>query len=140
VASPRRAYVAFRLLAAVTSAVCFLVGILFLAAFCDRTLFQVFARPLFDTNFWGYYVAAFAGAVSIAWGGCLLAAARDPEGAGGIATATAAGLIVGSVVRLLAWYSGEFRSVGEQMRLEAGVFAVVALAFVWLKPPRTARR
>ena len=36
----------------------------------------------------------------------------------------------------LAWYSGEFRQAGDQLRLESGVFLVLALGFVWLRPPR----
>ena len=110
-----------------------------LSAFLDRALFQVFARPLFDTNYWGYYILAFAGSALIAWGGCLIAAVRRPEEASGVGTATAVALIVGSIVRLLAWYSGEYRTADDPIRLEAGVLALVALAFVWLRPPRRDR-
>ncbi len=134
--SARRAYLPYRLLAATTAALCFLFGLLFVVAFLDRALFQVFARPLFDTNYWGYYILAFAGSTLIAWGGCLVAAARRPESAPGIATATAAALVLGSIVRLLAWYSGEYRPQHDQLRFEAGLLAAVALGFVWLRPPR----
>ena len=134
--SLRRVHLPYRLLAAATAGLCFLIGILFIAAFLDRALFQVFARPLFDTNYWGYYILAFAGSALIAWGGCLVAAVRRPEEATGVATATAVALILGSMVRLLAWYSGEYRMADDPLRLEAGVLALVALAFVWLRPPR----
>ena len=137
---PTRAYLAYRLLAASSAAVCFLVGIVCIAAFLDRALFQIFARPLFATDYWGYYVLAFAGATLVAWGGCLVAAARDPVAASGVATATAAALIVASILRLLAWYSGEYRAAADQLRMEAAVLAIAALGFVWLKPPRPPRR
>ena len=137
--SLRRAHLLYRLLAAVTAGFCVLIGIVFLSAFLDRALFQVFARPLFDTNYWGYYILAFAGSALIAWGGCLIAAVRRPEEASGVGTATAVALIVGSIVRLLAWYSGEYRTADDPIRLEAGVLALVALAFVWLRPPRRDR-
>jgi hypothetical protein len=124
------------MLAAITAAFCLVFGVLFIVAFCDRALFQVFARPLFDTNYWGYYVLGFAGSALVAWGGCLLAAARAPEHSSGIGVATASGLIVGTIVRLLAWYSGEYRLAGAQLQLESAVLVLLALAFVWLRPPR----
>ena len=132
----RRSHLAYRVLAGATAALCFLFGLLFIVAFLDRALFPVFARPLFDTNYWGYYVLAFAGSTLIAWGGCLIAAVRDPRRTIGIATASAGALIVGGVLRLLAWYSGEYRGAAEQLRFEAAVLVVLALGFVWLRPPR----
>lgn len=134
--SSRRAHLSYRLLAAAGAALCFVIGILFIAAFLDRAVFQVFARPLFDTNFWGYYILGFAGTALLAWGGCLVAAVRDPVGAAGVGTATAAALVVSSILRLLAAYSGEYRVVDVQLRVEGGVLALAALAFLWLKPPR----
>ncbi len=131
-----RGYWAYRMLAAITAAFCLLIGLLFIVAFCDRALFQVFARPLFDTNYWGYYMLGFAGSALVAWAGCLLVAARTPEHSSGIGAATAAGLIVGTIVRLLAWYSGEYRLAGAQLQLESAALVLVALAFVWLRPPR----
>jgi len=101
---PAPAHVAYRLLAAATAVVCFLVGLICIAAFLDRALFQIFARPLFATDHWGYYLLAFAGSTLVAWGGCLVVAVRDPVAASGVGTATAAALIVASILRLLAWY------------------------------------
>jgi hypothetical protein len=140
VPSPQRAHLPYRLLAAVTAVFCFLIGVLFITAFLDRALFQVFARPLFDTNYWGYYILAFAGAALVAWGGCLVAAVRDPVRASGVGTATATALILASILRLLAAYSGEYRLVDTQLRIEAGVLVIVALGFIWLKPARGDRR
>ncbi len=131
-----RRYVVYRLLAAATALFCFLLGALFVVAFLDRALFQVFARPLFDTNYWGYYILAFTGSTLVAWGGCLLGAARDPARAPVVGTATAAALILASIVRLLAWYAGDYRAAADQLRLEAAALALIALAFVWSKPPR----
>jgi hypothetical protein len=136
VPSARSAHLAYRLLAAATAVLCFLLGIVFVVAFLDRALFQVFAHPLFETDYWGYYILAFAGSTLVGWGGCLVAAARAPERAPGIATATAAALVLGSILRLLAWYSGEYRLADGQLRAEAIVLAIAALAFVWLRPPR----
>jgi hypothetical protein len=136
VASSRWTHLAYRTLAAVSAALCILVGVLFITAFLDRALFQVFARPLFDTNYWGYYLVGFSGSALIAWGGCLIAAARRPGQATGIGTATATGLILASIVRLLARYSGEYRAADDSFRFEAAVLALVALAFIWLRPSR----
>ncbi len=127
---------AYRLLAATTAALCMLFGVLFVSAFLDRTLFQIFARPLFDTDYQGYFILAFAGCALFAWAGCLIASARAPHENPGIATATAAALIVTALVRLLAWYSGEYWAIRDQLRLEAAVLALMALAFIWLKPRR----
>ena len=127
----------YRVLAAFTAVFCLLIGTLFLVAFCDRALFQVFAHPLFDTNYWGYYLLGFAGSALVAWAGCLLAAARRPEHGSGIGAATAAGLIVATIVRLLAWYSGEYRLAGAQLQLESLVLVLLALGFVWLRPARS---
>jgi hypothetical protein len=128
------AHLAYRLLALATAAGCLLVGLLFVLAFFDRALFQVFARPLFSTDHWGYYVLGIAGSLLFVWGGCLIAAARAPLTTTGVATATTVGLIVGAVLRLLAWYSGEYRVTSEQLRLEAGILLVLALGFIWLRP------
>jgi len=136
---PRRRHLAYRVLSGSTAIACVLVGVVFLAAFCDRALFQVFAHPLFDTDYGGYYVLGVAGTILFAWGGCLVAAARDPERASGVGTATATALIAGSILRLLAWYSGEYRLQDDQLQLEAAALALVALAFVWLRPAREPR-
>jgi hypothetical protein len=130
------AFLPYRILAAITAAFCFLFGLVFFAGFVDRALFQVFARPLFETNHWGYYILGFAGAALLAWGGCLIAATRRPTTSSGITSATIGGLLAGAVIRLLAWYSGEYRLAGDQLRVEAAVLIVLALGFVWLRPPR----
>ncbi len=83
----------------------------------------------------GYYFVAFSGSCLVAWGFCLFGAAR---GAGGraIGTATAIGLSLGAIYRLLVWTLGDFWWMGDTPRVEAIVFLVIALAFLWLRPPR----
>jgi len=129
-------HLAYRVLAAVTACFFFLFGFVFLCGFIDRALFQVFAHPLFDTDAWGYYVLGVAGGALIVWAVALAGAARTPTANRTVATATTVGLILGAVLRLLAWYSGEYREAADQLRLESGVFLVLALGFVWLRPPR----
>jgi hypothetical protein len=129
-------HLAYRALAAVTAFFLFLFGFVFICGFIDRALFQVFARPLFDTDPWGYYMLGVAGSVLVVWGVALASTARTPDANRGVATATTVGLILGAILRLLAWYSGEYRLAADQLRLESAVFLVLALGFVWLRPPR----
>lgn len=126
----------YRVLAAATAFFFFLFGFVFICGFIDRALFQVFARPLFDTDPWGYYMLGVAGSALIVWGVALASAVRTPEANVGVATATTVGLVLGAMLRLLAWYSGEYRLAGDQLRIESAVFLVLALGFVWLRPPR----
>lgn len=133
-------HLAYRALAAATASFFLLFGFVFLCGFIDRTLFQVLAHPLFETDAWGYYILGVAGTALIAWAVALFATARAPTVHRGVATATTVGLILGAVLRLLAWYSGEYRDAGDQLRLESAVFLVLALGFVWLRPPRSEGR
>lgn len=128
--------VAYRVLAGFTGLIGTLLGLVFVVAFLDRAVFQVFARPLFDTDIGGYFMVGFAGCVLFGWAGCLFASARRPHENPGIATATATALIVTALIRLLAWYSGEFWLIRDQLRLEAAVLSIAALGFIWLKPDR----
>ncbi|MEB2285584.1 MAG: hypothetical protein B6D46_14210 [Polyangiaceae bacterium UTPRO1] len=129
-------HLAYRALAAVTACSLFLFGFVFVCGFIDRALFQVLARPLFATDFWGYYILGVAGSALIVWAAALFAAVRAPTLHPGVATATTVGLILGAILRLLAWYSGEYRQAGDQLRLETAVLLVLALGFIWLRPPR----
>lgn len=126
----------YRVLAAVTALFFFLFGFVFICGFIDRALFQVFTRPLFDTDPWGYYMLAIAGGALVVWAVALASAVRAPAENRAVATATTVGLILGAVLRLLAWYSGEYRPAGDQLRLESALFLVLALGFIWLRPPR----
>jgi hypothetical protein len=131
-------FVAYRVVAGLVAAFCFVFGTLFVVAFLDRTLFQVLARPLFATDHWGYYILGFSGVALFAWGGCLVGAVRRPTASPGIANVTAGGLVLAAILRLLAWYAGEYRLAGDQLRVEAAVLVVLALGLVWLRPPDAA--
>ncbi len=87
----------------------------------------------------GAYFVAFTGSCLVAWGGCLLGAARQPEAAPWIATATAWGLALNAVYRILVWVVGDYHALGNLPRIEAGLFLLFALALIWLRPrPSTA--
>ncbi len=129
-------HLAYRVLAAATASCFFLFGFVFLCGFIDRALFQVLAHPLFDTDSWGYYIVGIAGSALIMWAVALFATVRAPTANPAVGTATIVGLILGAILRLLAWYSGEYRPVDDQLRLESAILLVLALGFVWLRPPR----
>jgi len=87
----------------------------------------------------GAYFMAFTGSALVAWGGVLLGAARHPAAAPWIASATAVGLVLSALYRILAWLIGDYAFLGNLLRVEAAVMLLLALAFVWLKPqPLTA--
>jgi len=50
--------------------------------------------PAIPANYWGFYMAGFAGILLITWAGFLLLALRDPVLARGIGFVTALGLIL----------------------------------------------
>ena len=83
----------------------------------------------------GYYFVGFAGTGLVAWGIALLGAARRPALGRAVGTATAVGCVLGAVQRMLAWLVGDYASLGELPRIEAGVLLLLALGFVWLRPP-----
>ena len=87
----------------------------------------------------GVYFVAFAGFAMIGWGGCLIAAAKRPEIGRSIGTATAVALVLGAVVRMVAWFVGDYYVFpGAALRGEATAFLILALAFLWLRPPAPA--
>jgi hypothetical protein len=88
-----------------------------------------------------HYFAAFAGCALVGWGGSLLAVRRAPAAARAVSVATAIALVGMAVYRMLAWFVGDyFVWLGELPRIEAALFLLLALAFVWLRPapPREA--
>ena len=83
----------------------------------------------------GVYFMAFSGSALVAWGGCLIGAARRPEGARAVGTASAVGLVMCALMRIVAWIIGDYYEwAGELLRVEAAIFLVLALAFLWLRP------
>lgn len=135
----RSGQAAFRLLAALTMILCFLIGGVLLFGFFSNVLLplsmQLLSLPI-STDYWGFYMMGFAGTLLITWGACLLAAVRAPAVSRGIGTATAVGLVVNAVFRMLAWFSGEYAEVGNLPRAEAAIMLLLALGFIWLRPPR----
>ena len=82
---------------------------------------------------------AFAGCAMVAWGGALIGVARRPEHGAAVAIATAFALVLMALYRIAGWFLGDIAHLGELPRREAGIFLLLALAFVWLRPrtPRT---
>ena len=130
-------YLAYRILSALMVVLLYLVGAGLLVGFLRGTLI-----PGSDgstqalTNYWGFYMMGFAGAELWAWGACLLSAVIAPSTARTVGTATAFGLVVNAIFRLIAWFSGEYAEVHNLPRIEAAVMLVLALGFIWLRPPR----
>ena len=91
--------------------------------------------PALPTGPVGFYFVGFAGSALVAWGGCLVFAARRPATSRGIATATAVGFLLCALMRLAAWVVGDYYALfGELPRVEAAFFLLTALALVWLRP------
>ena len=87
----------------------------------------------------GFYFVAFAGFAMIGWGGCLIGAAKRPEIGRSVGTATAVALVLGAVICMAAWFVGDYHVfAGEALRAEAMAFLILALAFLWLRPPAPA--
>lgn len=130
--------VAYRMLSAAVMILCFAIGGLLLVAFFINVLVPASMQPrtqAFPTNYWGYYMVGFAGTLLITWGACLMAVVRTPTLARGVGTASAVGLVLNAVFRMLAWFSGEFAEVGNLPRIEAAIMLLLALGFIWLRPP-----
>jgi hypothetical protein len=87
----------------------------------------------------GFYFVAFSGCALLGWGGCLLATARQPQTGRAVGTATALALVLSAVYRMAGWVVGDYYAfAGDLLRFEAGLFLVLALAFLWLRPERAA--
>ena len=83
----------------------------------------------------GLYMLAFAGCALVGWGGALIGAARQPRTHRTVGTATAFALVLMAVYRIAAWALGDYSFLGDLLRVEAALFLVLALGFVWLRPP-----
>jgi hypothetical protein len=104
-------------------------------------------RGAFPIGPTGLYFVAFSGCCLVAWGGALFGAARAARARDGnrtlaraVGTATAVALVLHAVYRMAIWLMGDFAWVGETPRLEAGLFLLIALAFVLLRPAKRARQ
>ncbi|MGH7950209.1 MAG: hypothetical protein ACREQF_13360 [Candidatus Binataceae bacterium] len=137
---PQPRYFAYRTLCAILMLAAFLVGLTMLFGFVTGTLAPYSMTggqsPMPRTDYWGYYWMGFAGCLMITWAAVLASAVRAPAFARGIGTATALGLVINAAFRMVAWFSGEYSEVGNVPRVEAAVMLALAIAFVWLRPPR----
>jgi len=87
-----------------------------------------------------HYFAATAGGALVGWGGALAAGAWRNELSRSLGTASAFALALLAVMRILAWFNGDYYTAGNLQRPLAAFFLIAALGFVWLRPPRTARK
>lgn len=137
----RSGYLGYRIIAAVLMVLCFLIGAELLRSFFDQTVLPAAMAPgppLVPTNYWGLYMMGFAGALLLTWGAMLVAAVRAPALARAIGTASAFGLVINAIFRVAAWLSGEYAEAGNIPRVEAAIMLLLALGFIWLRPPRSA--
>jgi hypothetical protein len=127
----------FQVLCGVLGAVWVLVGLALFAGFFRFHAPGGEGFPMFPMGPNGHYFAAFAGCALVAWGGCLIGAARRPGEARSVGTATALGLVLSGLYRMLAWVMGDYAQLGALPRVEAAVMLAVALAVLWLRPAPT---
>jgi hypothetical protein len=120
-------------------ALCGVTGLLF--AVTGLVLFSSFftyqapgSTPAISTGPMGHYFVAFCGCALTAWGLALVNGARRPEAAHILAAPTAFGLVLMAVYRMTAWVVGDYYLMGSLLRVEAGVFLLMALGFIWLRP------
>jgi hypothetical protein len=130
---------AFRVLSGIVGTAFVAAGLLLFGAFF------AFQRPGSEAPLPGgpfaHYFAATAGCALVGWGGALAAGAVRGDLARSLGTATAVALTMLALMRILAWFSGDYYAVsGDLPRIEAAVFLAVALAFVWLRPRSGQRR
>jgi hypothetical protein len=124
---------AFRALAAGTGLLFLLGGLALFAAFFAYQ--RPGSEPPLPMGPLGHYFAAFAGCALVGWGGALLAGARDLATGRGVAPLTALALAGLALYRMVGWFMGDYHALmGDLLRVEAAVFLVLALGFVWLRP------
>lgn len=122
----------YRALAGTVGLLFVLIGLVLFATFFGYQ--QPGSTPAISTGPMGHYFVAFTGCALVAWGGMLLNGARRPAVADVLATPTALGLAMMAVYRMVGWIVGDYHLQGDLLRVEAGLFLLLALAFMWLKP------
>jgi hypothetical protein len=129
--------VAFRIVAALSGLGAIVIGLgLFGAFFAYQRPGSEAPLPMGPL---GHYFAAFTGCAMLGWGTALLAGARDLATGRRLAPGTALALVLMAVYRMAAWLVGDYYAVGDLLRFEAGVFLLLALAFIWLRPREAPR-
>lgn len=128
---------AYAVLCGITGLLGCAAGLLLLAQFV--MYHRPHAIPAIPTGPIGHYFVAFAGSALVAWSGCLIGAARRPRFGRTVGTATAVGLVLAAAYRMAAWVVGDYTGFGAATRIEAAVFLLLALGFVWLRPPLPAK-
>jgi len=134
-------YLGYRILSGLFMVVCLVLGIQLLHGFLANTLMPSSGGApsgIVPTDYWGQYLGGFAGCLMITWAAMLVSAVRWPAASRGIGTATAVGLLLNAVFRMIAWFSGEYAEAGNVPRVEASIMLILALAFIWLRPPSEA--
>ena len=132
-----KSYIGYRILCGVLALFCFVFGIAQLVSFFRNLMLpasMLQGPPLIPTDYWGFYKTGFAGSLLCTWGAILLSAIRSPAYARGIGTATAFGLVLNAMLRIIAWFSGEFAEIGNIPRVEAAIMLVLAIGFIWMRP------
>jgi hypothetical protein len=125
---------AYRLLCGAMAALLAVIGVALIGTFFAFHMPD--ANPALPTGPMGHYFAAFTGCGLLAWSGALVGAARRPDTGRTVGTATATALVLGAIVRMSAWVTGDYYVwPGEILRVEAALFLLLALGFVWLRPP-----
>ncbi|MEE8580751.1 MAG: hypothetical protein V3T33_04095 [Myxococcota bacterium] len=126
---------AYRVLCGTLGALLCVRGLVFFANFFAFQ--RPGSTPTIPTGPVGYYFVAFAGCALLGWGGGLLGAARHPLAGRTIGTASALALVLSAFYRIAAWVVGDYHLwLGSLPRVEAALFLLLALAFVWLRPER----
>ncbi len=125
---------AYRILCGASGLVMLLLGVgAFVSFFLYHGPGSAGAGPLPIGPGGAYYLGAL-GCALVAWGGALVGAARRPAAAPWLASVTALALVMNAVVRMVAWVVGDYAYLGDVLRVEAAVFLMLSLAFIWLKP------
>jgi hypothetical protein len=97
------------------------------------------SEPGIPTGPGGFYFVAFTGCALVGWGGSLLSVARRPETGRAIGSVTSFALVLMALYRMAGWIMGDYYAwVGDLLRVEAAIFLLFSLAFLWLRPPKVA--
>ena len=128
---------AYRILCAVTGGIIVVAGVVAFSSFFTYQAPGSDASGPLPIGPGGAYWLGSLGSALVAWGVALLGAARRPEAAPWLATGTAIALVMSALYRMMAWLIGDYAYLGNVLRVEAALFLLLALAFVWLKPRPT---